>query len=132
MQVIVSERAIRDSSALYEALLGNGNRKYLVSVHGGKLAKVTPIKTPIGGNGNACAGVAHPQGRVNDNSTALAQLLALPFAQYVVTVCYGMIAEIAPVEREQALTAENVRGDAVDAVDTPVKKQGRKAVEATG
>ena len=119
MQVTVSEKAVRESTALYEALLGRGNRNYLVNVHGGKLVKVTPINS----NENVCAGVAHPQGRRSDNSTALAQLLAQPFAQYVVTVCYGIIVGIAPVEREQTLTAESVREDNEKA---PVKKPARK------
>ena len=102
MQVTVSYLET-PALTMYQTLVGSENRAALVTVHRGKITKITPVE-----EGNVCAGVKHPPTGAIDNSKMLARLLAEPFGEYYVVVCWGKIAEVRKVVKDAAIKVEDM------------------------
>ena len=90
---------------MFEKLLARGNNASIVAIHRGKIAKITPVRKA---DGAVCAGGIRPADGMRDNGRMLARLFAEDFGEYYVVVCYGLITEVSPVEKEEAIKVQDV------------------------
>lgn len=103
MQAVFQPAPVTGSPVMYEQLLARGNRQVLVTIHRGEITKIAPVK-----QAEVCARVARPPGGLVDNGAMLSKLLKKPYGQYLVTVCWGKIAEVLEVDRENEVKSQSL------------------------
>lgn len=101
---VAGDTHVQASLRMYEVLLARGNGERVVTVHRGRITKVTPIKR----DEDVCVNAARPLSGFVDNGEMLKRLFAEPFGEYVVTVCYGRITDVAPVAKEEAVKVQDM------------------------
>lgn len=108
------------SAGMLEVLLGRGNGVKLVQVHGFRIVKVTPVK----GAENPCCDFVRGGARFSpmDNTKKLSELFQSAFGEYLVTVCSGVVKEVARVAKEEQVREK-------DLVEAPVEQVIEEPVE---